>query len=227
MTKIWGHRGASAVKPENTLDAFAEALRLGADGVELDVRRTKDGALAVHHNADLPDGRLIVELATDALPASVPSLADALDACGPMTVNVEIKNVPIDPDFDPTEAVAGQVVDLVVARGAVDRIVVSSFGLAAIDAVRARDAGIATGWLTLPSYDQLRALDTAIEHGHNALNPFHSAVTPELVEAAHAAGLAINTWTVDEPDDIRRLADFGVDVIITNDVAGARRALQR
>lgn len=226
MTQIWGHRGASAVKPENTLDAFAEALRLGADGVELDVRRTADGAMVVHHNADLIDGRFIYELGRDALPGSVALLDAALDVCGPMTVNVEIKNVPVDPDFDPTEAVAGQVVDLTLARNAVDRIVVSSFGLAAIDAVRARDAGIATGWLTLVAYDQMRALETAIERGHNALNPYFTAVTAELVDAAHDAGVAIYTWTVDDPDEMRRLADLGVDAIITNDVALAVRTIR-
>lgn len=226
MTAIWGHRGASAVKPENTIEAFAEARRLGADGVELDVRRTADAALAVHHNADLSDGRFIYELEAGALPSSVAMLDAALDACGSMTVNVEIKNVPVDPDFDPTEAVAGQVVDLVVARGVVDQIVVSSFGLAAIDAVRARGAGIATGWLTLVNYDQMRALETAIERGHDALNPYFTAVTQELVDAAHDAGLAINTWTVDDPEEMRRLADLGVDAIITNDVALALRTLK-
>lgn len=225
MTQVWGHRGASAVKPENTLDAFAEARRLGAHGVELDVRRTADGALAVHHNADLADGRFIYELAVSELPDAVPHLDAALDACGAMAVNVEIKNVPVDPDFDPTEAVAGQVVDLVVGRGDVDRIVVSCFGLGAIDAVRARDAGLKTAWLTLANYDQLRALDTALERGHDALNPFHSAVTAELVRAAHDAGVAINTWTVDDPEEMRRLADLGVDAIITNDVALALQTL--
>lgn len=226
MTQIWGHRGASAVEPENTLAAFAQARRLGADGVELDVRRTSDGAMAVHHNADLLDGRLIYELARDALPESIALLDAALDACGPMTVNVEIKNVPVDPDFDPTESLARQVVDLVVTRGDADRVVVSSFGLAAIDAVRACNAGIATGWLTLANYDQLRALDSALERGHTALNPFHTSVTAELVDAAHAAGAAIYTWTVDEPDEMRRLADLGVDAIITNDVATAVRVLR-
>lgn len=226
MTQIWGHRGASAVRPENTLDAFAEALRLGADGVELDVRRTADGAMAVHHNADLADGRFIYELERGALPPSVALLDAVLDATGPMMVNVEIKNVPVDPDFDPTETVAGQVVDLVTARGAVERVVVSSFGLAAIDAVRARNAGIATGWLTLVAYDQLRALETAVERGHNALNPYFSAVTAELVNAAHDAGVAINTWTVDDPDEMRRLADLGVDAIITNDIATAVATLR-
>lgn len=226
MTGIFGHRGASAVEPENTLAAFAAAARLGADGVELDVRRTADGAMAVHHDAALADGRVIVSLAAVELPPEVPLLDAALRACGSLRVNVEIKNVPIDPDYDPSEGVAAQVVDLVNTMGVADQIIVSSFGLAAIDAVRRRDPSVATGWLTLPSYDQMRALDTAIENGHGALHPHFATVTEELVAAAHAAGVAINTWTVDDPSDMRRLAAMGVDTIITNDVALAVATLR-
>ncbi len=226
MTEIFGHRGASAVEPENTIAAFATAARLGADGVELDVRRTADGAMAVHHDAALPDGRVIVSLAATELPDGVPLLDAALRACGAMRVNIEIKNVPIDPDYDPAERVAAQVVDLVAAMGVADQVIVSSFGLAAIDAVRALDPSIATGWLTVPNYDQMRALDTAIENGHGALHPYFSTVTDELIAAAHAAGVALNTWTVDDPSEMKRLASMGVDAIITNDVALAVATLR-
>lgn len=226
MTQIFGHRGASSVAPENTIEAFAAAARLGADGVELDVRRTMDGAMAVHHDAALIDGRLIVELGAGDLPPDLVLLDAALRACASMRVNVEIKNVQFDPDFDASQRVAAQVVELVNAMGIADQIIVSSFGLAAINAVRAVDPTIVTGWLTMASYDQSRALDTAIENGHGALHPHFSTVTAQLVSAAHAAGLAINTWTVDDPSDMRRLAAMGVDAIITNDVALAVATLR-
>src|SRR3954465_3236369 len=100
QTRIFAHRGASARYTENTVMAFQGARDLGADWVELDVRRTADGALAVHHDAHLADGRAIVELAAAALPPHVPLLAEALAACAPMGVNVEIKNWPADVDFD-------------------------------------------------------------------------------------------------------------------------------
>ena len=224
--QIWGHRGASAVQRENTLDAFRAAAELGADGVELDVRRTADGALAVHHDATLPDGRVIVEIPAVALPSDLPMLRDALVACGSMTVNVEIKNVPIDPDYDSEETVASAVVALVAEMGIGEQIVVSSFSLNTINVVRAADPRLATGWLTVPSYDQLRELETAAEHGHGALNPHHTVVTAELAKAARAAGLALNAWTVDDPDEMHRLADLGVNAIITNDVAVAVRTLR-
>lgn len=224
--QIWGHRGASSTARENTVAAFSLAAQLGADGVELDVRRTRDGAMAVHHDAAFPDGRVIVELTSTELPSDVPLLRDALLASGSMIVNIEIKNVPIDPDFDPDERVAAQVVALVQEMGVGSQIVVSSFGLAAIDAVHAADSSIATGWLTLPAYDQLRAIETTVERGHSALHPFHTTVNAELVAAARAAGVRVHAWTVDAPDEMRRLADLGVDAIVTNDVALAVQTLR-
>jgi len=226
MMQIWGHRGASSVARQNTVAAFTLAAELGADGVELDVRRMADGAMAVHHDAAFADGRAIVALVARDLPDDVPLLREAIAAAGAMTVNVEIKNVPIDPDFDPEERVASQVAALVREMGVATQIVVSSFGLAAIDASRAVDPAIATGWLTLAAYDQLRALDTVVERGHSALHPFHTTVTAELVDAAHTAGVRVHTWTVDDPDEMRRLADLGVDAIVTNDVALAVRTLR-
>jgi glycerophosphoryl diester phosphodiesterase len=224
--RILGHRGASAELKENTLEAFMRASELGADGVELDVRRTADGAMVVHHDATLFDGRAIVELEEFGLPLYIPNLRAALEACGPMFVNIEIKNVPIDRDWDPEESVAAGVVALVEEMDIADRVIVSSFGMGAIDAVRARNPEIPTAWLTIPNYDQLRALDTALEHGHRALHPHFTVVTGELVDAAHANGLELNTWTVDEPAEMQRLADLGVDALVTNDVAVAVKTLR-
>ncbi|MEY2417522.1 MAG: glycerophosphoryl diester phosphodiesterase [Actinomycetota bacterium] len=226
MTLILGHRGASAERPENTLDAFTRAIELGGDGVELDVRRTADAAMVVHHDAALSDGRAIVGLAAGDLPPYVPTLRAALEACAGKFVNIEIKNVPIDPDYDPDENVAAGVVALVREMGVADSVVVSSFGLAAINAVRAADPSIATGWLTVPAYDQRRALDTVVEHGHGAIHPHHTTVTDELVDAARAAAVVVNTWTVDDPVEMKRLADLGVNSVITNDVALAVETLR-
>jgi len=213
---VWAHRGASAAFPENTLEAFAGAIAMGADGIELDVRRTADGALAVHHDAALADGRTIVRLRADELPAWVPFLAVALDACAGVTLNIEIKNVPIDPDYDPDESVAARVAELIAERGQHGRVIVSSFSLAAIDAVRSADEQIPTAWLTLPRYDQVKACETVVERGHRALHPHHSGVTAAVVDAARRHGIALNTWTVDDPAEMARLAALGVDAIVTN-----------
>ena len=219
MTAVWAHRGASAAERENTLAAFAAAVAMGADGVELDVRRTADGALAVHHDAVLADGRPLVELTAAELPAHVPLLDAALDACGDLVVNVEVKNLPGEPDHDPDERVAEAVARLVVAEGLQERILVSSFNLLAIDRCVAVDPSVPTGFLVLLAPDRDvagRIVDRARRHGHRAIHPHHVGVTPYLVEHCAAVGLACNTWTVDDPQRMRELAALGVDAIVTN-----------
>lgn len=222
---VLGHRGASADAPENTLDAFALARAQGADGVELDVRRTVDGAMALVHDARLADGRLVVETRADDLPAGVPMLADALEECEGMLVNIEIKNVPVDPDHDPTCALADQVVDLLAARGGRDHVIVSCFGLATVDRVRALDASVPTALLTFLEPSAERGLDLVLAHGHAALHPFDAMVDAALVERAHAAGVAVNVWTVDGAERLVELAGFGVDAIVTNRPAFAIEVL--
>lgn len=228
VTLVYAHRGASAAQPENTLAAFAAAVAMGADGVELDVRRTADGALAVHHDAHLADGRLLCDVAAADLPDHVPSLVEALEACGDLMVNVEIKNWPRDPDHDPSLLLAGAVAPLVGRLGA--RAIVSSFNLADVDRVRVLDPSIHTGTLATfgPDADLAgRFVDRARRRGHTAVHPHHGAVTPHLVGLAHAAGLQVNTWTVDDPDRMRELASLGVDAIVTNVPDVALAALGR
>lgn len=222
---ILGHRGASADAPENTIEAYALARAQGADGVELDVRRTVDGAMALVHDARLPDGRLVVETRADELPPGVPMLVDALEECEGMLVNIEIKNVPVDPDHDPTCALADQVVDLLTRRAGRDRVIVSCFGLATVDRVRAIDPSIPTALLTFLDPGAERGLDLAVAHGHGALHPFDATVDAALVERAHAAGVAVNVWTVDGVERMAELASFGVDAIVTNVPARAVEVL--
>lgn len=206
MTTVWAHRGASATERENTVAAFARAVALGADGIELDVRRTADDQPVIHHDP-LPPGPL---------PSHVPGFAEALDACGDLVVNIEIK--------EPTE-LAEVVVDEVRRRGWADRVVVSCFDLATVDLVRALDPGIPTALLSMLASEE--DLATCVAHGHGAYHPHHAGVDARLVEAAHERGLAVNVWTVDAPGRITELASFGVDAIVTNQVDIALAALGR
>lgn len=227
---VIGHRGASRDHPDNTLAAFQGAIDQGADGVELDVRRTADGALALSHDDSLADGRVVVELRQVELPNEIPVLAEALDVCRPLSlVNIEIKNWPDDKDFDPTEQLAGDVVALLEARGELDdgHNLISCFHLPTVDRVHELAPGLATGWLLGMITDAGTLIDTAAAHGHVAIHPHHAFVTEELVARAHDVGLAVNTWTCDESDRIRWLADVGVDALVTNVPAVALAALGR
>lgn len=228
MTLIWGHRGASVARPENTIAAFLEARDQGADGIELDVRRGRDGGLVVHHDAVLADGRVIADLDVGDLPEDVCLLDAALDACAGFFVNIEIKNLAGDPDHDPTEFLAREVAQLIGDRRLHAAVLVSSFSLDTIDQVAALDGEIRCGYLTSPRWDQANCLARAVEHGHAALHPHHLTANRQLVDAAHEKGVDVHVWTVDEPERMRWLADEAdVDAIVTNVPDVAREALAR
>lgn len=227
---VIGHRGASGAFPENTLAAFQGAFDQGADGIELDVRRTADGALALSHDDTLADGRVVVEVDRADLPPAMPVLAEALDVCRPLAVvNIEIKNWPDDKDFDPTEQLAAEVVALLAARGELDdgRNLVSCFHLATIDRVHELAPDLATAWLLGLVDDPARLVERAATRGHVAIHPHHAFVNETLIELAHGAGLAVNTWTCDDPDRIRWLAEVGTDAVVTNVPDVALAALGR
>ena len=221
MTLVLAHRGARRQAPENTIPAFARAMELGADGVELDVHRTLDDALVVRHDADGPPG-VWAELTLDAIRAAapdVPVLTEVLDVCAGKLVNIEIKNSPRDLDWDPAARAADLVVECLAARGGTDTVLVSSFNLATVDRVRLLSDNVSTALLTFAG-DPLDALVTAETHGHGALHPFVGQLAGgsagALVRRAHERGIKVNVWTVNEPDDIARLGAVGVDGICTD-----------
>jgi glycerophosphoryl diester phosphodiesterase len=224
MTAVFAHRGCTEGFVENTIDAFVEAKRLGADGVELDVRLTGDGALAVHHDAEIPGRGVVADLAVADLPPSVPLLGDVLSACEGMVVNVEIKNAPHDPGFDPTEAVAGVTAAVIAERGWTERVIVSSFQVATLRAVQAADGRLALGALWGFSDEPGAALAEAAAGGFRAVHPFVSFVTPDLVGQAHELGLAVHVWTVNSPEDLRAMVALGVDAVITDRLSEALEA---
>jgi glycerophosphoryl diester phosphodiesterase len=217
--RVFAHRGDTSSAPENTIGAFLAAIRAGAHGVELDVRRSADGALVVHHDATVPGMGPVSDLDVRDLPRSVALLDEALTALEPIAVNVEIKNEPTEPGFDPTGSISHDVVALLEERGDLERVIVSSFDLATLDAVRQANPSVATGWLLGYEVAPLAALSTALEHGFGAIHPFVLALDATAVEAAHAAGLDVNTWTVNARHDLERMAAIGVDVVITDAVA--------
>ena len=212
--QVMAHRGASKAEPENTLAAFRRAGELGSNAVELDVRRTSDGVLVIHHNPHLPDGRLVATTAQLDLPDSVPTLGEALDACAGMWVNVEVKNDPQEPDFDPTEMIADETVAHLLARNDDDRWLISCFRIETLDRCRAIAPQIKTAWLCVDAPKGVA--DTLVSKGHCALHPFVKKLTRETVDACHAAGVRVNTWTCDDPGRMAELIAWGIDGMCTN-----------
>ncbi len=212
MTLVIAHRGASRAEPENTIAAFTRAVEMGADCVELDVRRTADGRLVVHHDAHLADGRAICDTNRTDLPDQVPDLAASLDACAGIAVNIEIKNDPRDPDHDPSDRVVEQIAGELGPGSA--RWLFSSFRWDTVTRCRELFPTARTAFLT-SAIDTVTIERTAAA-GHEAIHPWDRVVDEASVRHAHSLGLAVNVWTCDDPDRMRELMAWGVDGICTN-----------
>ncbi|HEX9683175.1 MAG TPA: glycerophosphodiester phosphodiesterase [Acidimicrobiales bacterium] len=223
---VLAHRGVRAGALENTVAAFEAADGAGADGVELDVRRTADGALVVVHDPLLGDGRIICETMSGDLPTSVPSLSEAIAACSGV-VDVEAKDLPHEPGFDPHRLTAVDAARVLVELDEADRCWISSFHPDALAAIRSNVEAVRTGLLMLHIADARAEVAAAVASCHVALHPHDPLVTAELVDLAHGVGLDVYAWTVDDPDRVGELATFGVDGIISDDPAAVRAALDR
>ena len=214
MVEVLAHRGASRAAPENTVEAFHLARAMGSDAVELDVRRTSDGVLVVHHDPHLADGRPIVAVSAAELPPHVPNLHAALDACAGMWVNIEIKNDVNEPDFDPTDAIADKTLAALAERHDDQRWLISSFRLETIDRCKALRHGLRTAWLVVDVPDDV--ISTMVAHGHEALHPWFATLRRSHIDVCHGAGIEVNTWTCDDPQRMAELIEWGIDGICTN-----------
>ncbi len=227
--KVLAHRGANRRAPENTLAAFAVARDLGADGVELDVHASADGVLVVHHDAIAVGLGNLQDFPAATIAAArpdIPTLEAVLDECAGMLVNIELKNLPHDVDYDPGHGTAALTVDLLRARDRGDTVIVSSFNLDTIDSVHALDPSVPTGYLTLAGFDPMYALDVANDRGHVAIHPQMQALAA-VVPRARELGVQVNVWTVNAPDAIRTLQEIGADAVITDVPDIALRARRR
>ncbi len=227
--RIIAHRGASAYAPENTLAAIDLSLRMGATEVEFDVHQTKDGRLAVIHDADLrrvaASRRRIGSMTLGELRSfdvgswfgpgfaaeRVPSLDDVLDLLrGRALAHVELKGGP--------RAYPGYVENVLRtlrARGALGASVVSSFNRVLLRSLRRHDPKVEIGVLT-PFAIGSGYLRLAHELKAASLDVSHRRVSRRMVEAAHARGIKVLVYTVNDAAAAERLGAMGVDGVFTN-----------
>jgi glycerophosphoryl diester phosphodiesterase len=222
---VLAHRGAAGRFRENTLEAFAAALAAGADGVELDVRRSADGVAVVHHDPEVPGAGPIHATQAAALPAWVPTLEQALESCAGALVDVEVKSSPFEAGFDPAQRLAAEVAAVVggamAGPSAPAAVMVSSFWPQTLEALGAAGAAVPGGLLLSPVSDAFAGLEEARRRGARALLPFRSQLTPGLVAEAHRRGLAVVPWALEEEQDLASAAEAGVDAVVTDHVQRA------
>lgn len=240
---MFAHRGGAGVAPENTIAAFDHAMALGVDGLELDVQFSRDGVVVVHHDTMLSRttdlagpvaGKTADELAranaayrfrtsgassrswTGNGHVGIPSLADVLQRYRDTRVIIELKqNEP---------ALANAVLAVVRRADADERVCLGSFGRRVLRAARAIAPHVATSaareevrWALYRSW--LRWPVSSVGYGGYQVPEWAGAthvVSRRFVRDAHDAGLGVQVWTVDNPDDARRLLDWGVDALITD-----------
>ena len=224
---VLGHRGASAHAGDNTLEAFRLAVAQGADGVELDVRFAGDGEIILSHDPSLPGIGLVSDHSLDELRSVVPDLAtldESAEVLGDLIINVEIKNDPSEPDFDPDHRMADDIAEWVRQGDRYGRVVVTSFNPDTVARVRFVDDEIVTGQLLDRTADLADAIPEAAAAGHSYVAPYKRLLRAAAAKTVHLAddhGIGIVVWTVDRARALRRLRDAGVAAVITNDPAAA------
>jgi glycerophosphoryl diester phosphodiesterase len=210
---VIAHRGASGYEYENSRAAFRRAVMLDADGVELDIHATKDGAIVVHHDPDLPGVGPIAQLSTSEARQvllgngeTLPLLSEVLDLVGDRDVWVEVKSLP--QDFD-TNLLA------ILDRGpSPQRYAVHSFDHRVVHRLGEARPSLRRGIL-LTAY--LRdAVGTMRSVGATTLWQEWRLVDQELVTGVHAAGGTVIAWTVNELGDLDRMVRLGVDGLCGN-----------
>ncbi|MFF4584638.1 glycerophosphodiester phosphodiesterase [Streptomyces sp. NPDC001388] len=252
---VIAHRGASAVAPENTLDAVDEAAALGIRWVENDVQRTKDGELVVIHDDTLRRTTDVEEVFPDRAPwkvkdftaaeiarldagswfgetyagARVPTLEQYVERVerNHQKLLLEIKNPALYPGIEQ------QTLKLLSNEGWLDRrhlsarLIVQSFSAESLRTVHELKPGVRTGLLGAPA-----AADLARYAGFaDLINPSYNALSRDYVDAVHALTgphgrpVRVFVWTVDDASTARTVAGYGVDGVITNRPDVVRRAL--
>ncbi|HYK19852.1 MAG TPA: glycerophosphodiester phosphodiesterase family protein [Pyrinomonadaceae bacterium] len=237
---IIGHRGASAVAPENTMGAFRVAIAAGADGIEFDVRLTRDGIPVIIHDSTLRRTAGLAARVADldwaelqrvdvgswftrsgnSFPnETIPSLEELLTLfeSNDLLIVLEMKCESRSEHLPLAEACCR----LLNEHSLKQRVIVECFDLSALTIVKDIDPEIKTAALFEPAFsmsDQ-RILDKATEVGASVLAPHHRLARPSLVDKAKLAGLQVAIWTVDDPSWIARARSMGIDALITNDPA--------
>jgi glycerophosphoryl diester phosphodiesterase len=243
-TEVIGHRGAGrgvvdGVR-ENTVESYAAAALAGADWVEIDVRRTVDGALVLHHNAALDDGRMIVDLtARECAGAGLVGLDEGLEAIPEgVGLDVDVKSVMEDAVDAPSRRTVSLLLPYLRREARRRRVFVCSFDPGVLLAVRDGAPGIPTAWMPFVRNPLDQAVAGAAGLGcpvvaidarsfgltGDAPRPGRRSVE-YTVDLAHRAGVEVVSWCPD-PVDTARFAEAGMDAVVVDDVPGAVSALR-
>lgn len=231
MVKNFAHRGFSGKYPENTLLAFKRACETpGCNGIELDVQLTKDGECIIIHDEKLDrtcrNGTGFVKDYTleeikkfdvsfiyrdEFGPQSIPTLREYFDLVKDYDIvtNIELKTGVFE-----YHGIEQKVLDIIEEYGMKEKIIISSFNHYTVKRMKELCPDMNCGLLT---ESWLLNVGTYLKAaGMDAFHPCFASLNEEVVADIKAQNVAINTWTVNEEEDIRYMVKLGVDTIIGN-----------
>ena len=216
-----GHRGAKGHLAENTLESIQKALSFGVEAIEIDVHRCKTGELVVIHDFTLDrttngSGEVAKKSLTEIKALKVedefeiPLLTEVLDFIeGKCTINIELKGL------NTATATAKTIKKYIAEKNWTYKdFIVSSFQKNELFQMRKLDEKVALGILSKASVTEAIELGKLLKA--SAIHPSLGIITRDNVKASHKAGFNVNVWTVNEPEDIQRMREFGVDGIISD-----------
>lgn len=227
---IYGHRGASAYAPMNTLPAFELAAEQGADGIELDVHLSKDGELVIIHDFTIEETSngegAVVDLSLEELKSfdagswfspdfagtQIPTLDEVFEAVGKkLIVNVEIKS--LSPSGDGTEEA---VVACIERHAMQKRVIVSSFNPRVLKRFRSLMPEVPLGYLLSPDAMSGQTQVIVNPNSYDARHLYYEMINQSQMAWSKENGHVVNAWTVNDPARARQLAMLGVHGIITD-----------
>jgi glycerophosphoryl diester phosphodiesterase len=230
----FAHRGGTSAAPENSLRSFEHAVSLGYRYVETDVHASSDGVLLAFHDSNLKrtcgqdvtiNSTPYTELSQARLEGTdpIPLLEDILGSWPQLRVNIDCK----------ADSALQPLIDTVKRTNSLDRICIGSFSdnrLAKIRAVFGDSVCTSMGPREVARFVAAASLHIPLSAPREALaaqipvkqGPI-SVVTPSSVALAHKWGLQVHVWTIDDPIEMARLLDLGVDGIMTDDTETLKR----
>ncbi len=239
-TKIFAHRGASAHFAENTMPAFEEAIRVHADGIELDIQKTKDRQIVVTHDENLQrvtlQDKKIVETDYSEIKslnaaafrqngetAYVPLLEEVLDLLkdSDLLLNIELKNAQVlYPDLEE------DALELIRKFDMEERIIFSSFNHYSIMKLKSLGTSAELAFLYMEGlYKPWKYAKKTKVYG---LHPFYpNLIIPDYMKHSRKRKVKVRPWTVDDEDMMQKMFAVKVDGLITNDPAKALQVRQQ
>ena len=225
----FAHRGASNYYPENTMVSLKEGIKTGANGLEIDVHKTKDNKLVVIHDEDIQrtfKGKGLVKDMTleelrrfkcrnknfeNNIECRIPTLEEVLDLVKETNV---ILNIELKTDEIHYEGIEKDVIELVNRYGLKKQIILSSFNHESIKICGEIDSEFETGLLYSKPIENV--VQYAKEFGANAIHPDLRLVSEELIKEANENNIKVNIYTVNSPIYMRKLIKTGVNGIFTD-----------